>query len=78
MNYYLENQLVIKLHDYKCKALFFSNQTTLGSLKSFKFFNDNKNTTDYITETFRNVIIEKTYAWFNTTNLIYYDAFEHI
>ena len=54
--------------------MFFSNQTTLGSLKSFKFFNSNQNATIYIAEKFRTLIIEKTNTWFNTTNLIYYDA----
>lgn len=75
MNYYIENKLILKLQDYVCDDLYFSNQTTLGALKSFKFFNNNNNLTKgHLAEIFRKLIIEKTYKWFNTTNLIYYDA----
>lgn len=71
----IHNQTVLTITNYAKPTLFFSNATSIGTLKSFSFFNEYENNRNTLINFFDNAIQHKLSSLLTqTTNLIEYDA----
>ena len=71
----IHNQTVLTIINYAKPTLFFSNATSIGTLKSFSFFNEDENNRNTLIDFFDNAIQRKLSSLLTrTTNLIEYDT----
>ena len=71
----IHNQTLLNIIDYAKPTLFFSNATSIGSLKSFSFFNEDEDNRNKLIAFFDNAIQHKLSSLLTQqTNLIEYDV----
>lgn len=70
----IDYKMHMNIGTFSQPILFYSNAHTIGTLKSFSFFNEDKENKQELTNFFDEIIRNKYYSLLNSTNLIEYDT----